>query len=169
MNIIIDFQTDSGMLMLYDPLLVKNEKEFNFNWHDYQPVKVGRVSIIGLQSDGVYRLRLTDGELTISEKEIINDELVELGVEILSGQLYITGRGLPGQPYDGFEVHDVEPGLYNLTLYELDRTNPQHRDMPDFVAIIKPRTSPFKVSQEQPSFTGGLAMDKFLAENGFTN
>src|SRR5262249_35844560 len=65
--------------------------------------KAGKAAWFGLGGDMAYRVRVTDGDLTALERAHSRRPSVELGLEVASGRLYVSGNDLPGLSADSYE------------------------------------------------------------------
>lgn len=151
----INIPTDCALLALFDAQLAHEQSldepdSFEFEFANIPAVQSGDVAIVGLGGDGVYRVRITDGELRRDERDYAAAVVNGLGVRIVSGNLHLSGYG-----FDDFEGRSVPcpNGVYDLTLYEIafdlsprwwrpDGAVPE--DAPaGIVAVLRTRTTDF--------------------------
>ena len=138
--------------------------------------------IASLGGDGVYRLRVTDGELTQAEHDYAAEVVQGLGVEVASGALFVgPGESLSA---DDVTVRDsgerggillgVPPGQYRADLYLIawDKSpcwwteggQPPPPDAPaDVVMILRPRSGSFPGVDVEPRLLGDV--DSFLFDS----
>lgn len=150
MNVTINFPTDCASLSLFDLKVAKAERILDNEDVDYwDPEQVpaissGRAISIFLGGDGVYQLRITDGDLLPDERDYAADQIAGLGLQILSGRLQISGYG-----FSDTGISTAAPnGLYLVTMYEIRyacsprwwRPDGLAKDGPaDYVAVLRPR------------------------------
>jgi hypothetical protein len=184
MDYTLQFYTDVATLAVFDPVQLQHRAEDDYDWWCVDATKLdevrrGAVAIIGLGGDGIYKARITDGNLTPDERDYAS-EVVHLGVEVVSGHLFVgPGECLPGGGFD-LTPQDVErgailkagDGAYAVEAYAIDWFNSPRwwtedgRGCPgapaDFVIVLRPRHEPFA------GVTGGARFnlsDDFLFES----
>lgn len=86
MDEVINFFTDTATLAIFDCSLLSHRLNDDCDWwcgsfEDIEEVKKGDVSLISLGADGVYKVRVTDGELSDEERDYAKINL---------GQAFIT-------------------------------------------------------------------------------
>jgi hypothetical protein len=111
MNCHTTFATDTATLAIFDPAILQPRANDESNWwcssDMTDEVRDGRIVVVSLGSDGVYKCRITDGDLTTAEQAYAYDSLL-LGLEVVSG-IIVTGSGeyLSGTPMqDGVTLSD---------------------------------------------------------------
>lgn len=173
MDVIIDLWTDIASLAIFDTTQAGPSDSHYPTFHENRDVQEGRYALVGLQGDQTFRVRITDGPLTAGEREWINDTLGPLGLVICSGQAYVSGMDLPGEPPEIYEKHgagsfvSLASGEYNLFVHEMDLVSvseAQAEELPDYVIELHPRREPFPGVSKEPRFTGGRHMERFLEE-----
>jgi len=172
----LNLWTDVAMLCIFDPAVFEGTKPANaYPPHRNPAVRDGKFVLVGLQGDCCFRLRLTDSGLTDRERELLNDTVGPLGLQVGSGQVYASGMDLPGEETAIYDDHgaggfiELAPGEYNVTIHELDLqgvTDSEKSKMPDFVAVVSQRTAPFTSVNGELCFSGGLAVKKLLKKLG---
>lgn len=176
MDVCLNLWTDSAMLSLFDPYLFEGTKPAEVWPHHRNPaVREGKLVLVGLQGDCRFRLRMTDGNLTDRERDLVNDTVGPLGLEVSSGRVYASGMDLPGEAASVYANHgaggfvELAPGSYNITVHELDLQHvaeAERASLPDFVALVSQRTGAFAGVDNELCFSGGLAIKKLLKELG---
>lgn len=100
----MQFATDTATLALFDPELLADRVRDASGWWcvdflSLERVVRGDIALIGLGGDGVFKVRMTNGELTSSERAYAAD-FVPLGVRVTSGLLFVgPGEHLPGEGF----------------------------------------------------------------------
>jgi len=170
MNISLNLWSDAASLCFFDPTLCEGEKSAEMSpSHRNSAVREGLFSIVSLQGDGQYLLRLTDTDLTLSEREAVNDVVGPIGVAVRSGRLYVSGMDLPGEPEATYRQHgagafvEIPGGDYDVHVYEMRSAAVEH-GLPDYVAIIRLRNGPFACVTSETRFCGGRDHEDLMKE-----
>ena len=173
-----DFFTDAATLAIFDPERLSYRAEAESDWwcSDFlqlEEFRSGSVALVGLGGDGAYRVRITDGELSPDERDYARDAVRGLGVEVVSGKLFLGpaecipggGCGFTPAAEERGLLHDTENGWYGLDLFAIDwfgsprwwrvdQTEPD--DAPaDIVAVLRPRLTPFAEIGTEPRLDFG--------------
>lgn len=184
MHALVRFFTDTATLAIFDPARLKARVDDDSGWwcsDDFSQiaeVQSGAAAIVSIGADGVYELRITDGPLTADERDYAAEVVQELGLEVVDGQLFIgPGECLPGGGA-AFTAEDVDRGAlvavangrYFLDVYAIhwfdsprwwrEDHRPPDDSPPDFVVVIRPRSTAFGRVTTQPQLTG--CADEFL-------
>lgn len=176
MDACLNLWTDGAMLCIFDPFLFEGTRPAEAWPHHRNPaVREGKFVMVGLQGDCRFRLRMTDAGLTDRERELLNDTVGMLGLEIHSGRVYASGMDLPGEAATVYTDHgaggfvELAPGKYHVTIHELDLqrvADVEKTSLPDFVAVVSQRSGAFVEIDSELCFSGGLAVQKLLKELG---
>lgn len=179
--------TDSATLAVFDLECLKHRLNADCDWWcrpfaEIEEVAEGKLTFISTAADGVFKVRITSGDLTVYERDYAEERLGPLGLEVESGAVFvgkgerITGGGFAPNAglCDGEGTFvDISPGKYDLIAYSIkwfdsplwwnsDRNRPEDAP-PDFVFVLMPRTSDFKRLTKEPRFTE--VGDSFLFES----
>lgn len=178
-NKAITFSTDTATLSVFDPECLKHRLNTACDWWcgsfaGLEEVANGRVAFISVAADGVFKVRITSGDLASNERDYATERLGPLGLEVKSGKVFvgpgerITGGGFApdaARLRDGEgTIVDIPPGKYDLLVYSVewfesprwwnsDGTRPDDTP-PDFVVVLSPRTSDFKRLTNEPRISG---------------
>lgn len=171
--------TDTATLAVFDPALRREPLEGGADWWDLPlneipEVARGDMVMLSLGSDGVYQVRITDGELTAVERAYAAATIGGLGLRVASGKLVLGGGEAlpdpdepPGRVDPRCTVLAAPAGGFNVDAYRIDwRDSPrwwqeerETRDgtPPDVVLIVTPRRSPLPLLAREPQLhsTGG--------------
>ncbi|MFC2173475.1 DUF6386 family protein [Acidobacteriota bacterium] len=172
----VTFCTDAAALALFDPDVIGEQFEDDpdcwcSDYHLLPEVREGSISILSLGSDGVYKLRLTEGDLSPAEKSYAKEVVKGLGLKVISGrfaagaaELLSTCEIAPGSEA-GEETDFCVPardGEYDLEAYSIawheapdwhteDGLVPE--DAPaDIVVVLRKRKGPFQAPESEPGF-----------------
>lgn len=168
----LDLWSDGAMLCLFDPAGFEPRPATHAGrFEDDQDLREGRYGRVLLQGDGTYRVRLTEGDLTEQERELLNDEVGPLGLVVQSGEIYVSGMDVPGEPMETYADHGagqcvpLPPGEYDLIVHELDLDRAvTDSELTEYVITLRPRTEPFPILREEPQFSGGQLIEQLLAD-----
>lgn len=156
----ITYPTDCASLILYDVDVARaagltDPDSWSFEYAELEAVRDGRVAIASLGGDGVYKVRITDGDLTQDERDYAAHCLKPLGLKVESGRISISGYWFDDK--SDFVV-DVPPGSYSVTLYDISYwQSPRwwgedHRTTDgapaDYVAVLTPHDGPLDIPTE---------------------
>ncbi len=176
MNVSINLWTDIALLIIFDAAEFESsgaEPDTFFTFEENKDVQDGRYAFVDLGGDQTFRLRITDDQLTVREREHINETLGPLGLIVSSGQAYVSGMDTPGEPPDDYARHgaggfvSIAPGEYNLFVHEMDSiplSKEDHEELPDYVMELHPRREPFQGVSKEPRFTGGRDFERLMEE-----
>ena len=168
MNINLQFNlfTDTAVIAVFDSARLGNRVDGESDWwcsdlSQIAEVRTGSIALVSLGGDGVYRVRVTDGDMTVDERDYAASAVCGLGVEVISGKLYagpaecMPGGGIgftPASEERGL-VLECDDGAYDVELFAIHwRDSPRwwkddHSvpdDAPvDIVATLRPRQRPF--------------------------
>lgn len=186
MDFSFEFFTDTATLAIFDPECLQHRADDDVDWWcadigQVDEVKSGSVALVSLGSDGVYQTRVTDEELTSDESDYAAELVKNLGVEVVSGYLFIgPGECLPGggSQWSRLTVErgilfKIENGSYCIEIYAIhwfdsprwwtENHQPPEGVPADYVVVLRPRTAPVTVFNENPRFNGWG--DQFLFES----
>jgi Family of unknown function (DUF6386) len=169
------FSTDAATLAVFDPQLLQSKVAAAGDWwvgqfHCVPEVADGRIALFGLGGDGVYKVRVTDQELTDAETSYAT-AAIALGIQVTSGYVFVgAGECLPGDgvQFDSSNAANGTPlampaGEYLLTGYSIewqaapdwfaDDAQPVPAAAPaDLVLQLAPRVVPFAAPRANPRF-----------------
>ena len=158
------FSTDTATLVVGDPALIRDRNRRDADWwrHKWESGREhasSQIAVIRLGSDGVYKIRITDQNLS-AEEAAYASEVVTVGLEVASGELFAGPlEYLPGEAVDtpfgegGFSF-SVPAGEYGLDAYSIawqdapdwfvtpDERNPDSAPA-DVALVVAPRTKSF--------------------------
>ncbi len=186
MDCTLEFFTDAATLAIFDPQRLERRVDDDSDWWcsgfaQLEEVQSGAVALVGLGGDGVYQARITDGDLTPDERDYAAEFVHNLGVEVVSGRLFIgPGECVPGgnshfTPADAKRgtLFEINNGSYFVDVYAIHWFNsprwwtadhrPPHDAPADFVVVIRQRTGPIPALDSEPRFAGWS--DAFLFES----
>jgi hypothetical protein len=140
MEHVVLFGTDTATLAAFDPALLAHRLGDDCDWWcenftALEEFQRGEIALVGLGGDGVFKVRLTDGDLTPDERSYATESL-HVGVVVTSGHLFVgAGEELPGEhlspsPEDPREAKffmRLAPGAYSVEVYGITWT-----DSPDW-------------------------------------
>lgn len=151
-DITVDVETDTAWLYLFDPDLLG---EYAYpDLDDYPPevrgVHEGELCAFSPNADGVYRLRVTTGELSGFERDYAARE-VELGLRVVSGSLMASGKGFDARDATG--LSRIAPGRYCARVFHIVWTAAKPERVPDdppadYVVCLSPRRERFVAPAE---------------------
>jgi hypothetical protein len=180
------FFTDAATLAIFDPgaLELRVEREGDWWCTDFSQlheVRTGAIALVSLGGDGVYQGRITDRGLTADERDYAAERVTGLGVEVVSGSLFVgPGESLPdGGPrftQDDLErgtLCEISNGAYGVDVYAIhwfdsprwwtdDDRRPDVAP-PDFVVCLHPRSGPIAAITDEPRLFG--VTDRFLFDS----
>jgi hypothetical protein len=178
-NRTITFWTDTATLAVFDPECLAERVNAGCDWWcgsftKIEEVAEGKVAFISTAADGVFKVRITSGELSPHERDYAKERLGPLGLEVKSGRVFvgkgerITGGGFAPDPVHVCEGEgsfvEIPPGKYDLLVisvewfesplwWNMDGNRPD--DAPaDLVVVLTPRTSAFKRLTVEPRLNG---------------
>jgi Family of unknown function (DUF6386) len=166
MNSQFRFFTDTATLAVFDPERLKHRAGAESDWWcldflQLEEFRSGTFAVIALGGDGVYRMRITTGDLTLDERDYAVGAVRGLGVEVVSGKVFVgAAECMPGggiaftsADVDRGLLLDTENGRYEVDLFAIQWFNSPRwwrddRSVPDgapvdIVAVLKPRLTPF--------------------------
>ena len=172
----VRFFTDTATLAIFDPGVLAHRVDDDADWWCGEfallpEVQSGCVTIVALGSDGIYQVRVTDGELAQDERDYAVELVGRMGLEVRSGDVYIG----PGEciPSDGhaLDESDIERGclmklavgsylvdLYSISWFESPiwwrESGEAPPDAPvDIVVVLQSRAESYPGLQSAPRFT----------------
>jgi hypothetical protein len=167
--------TDTATIAVFDQFVIQHRRfESRADWwcEDIAQVKearAGDIALFGVGADGVYRSRVTDGELTADERAYATAGTGPLGFRAESERIFICGaENLPGAgqggAVEGERVEQIRRGSYDLHAYQIywfdcprwwTAKGPDASSAPaDIVICIRPRQSAFIGIQSPPQLRG---------------
>ncbi|QDV54019.1 DUF6386 family protein [Gimesia fumaroli] len=180
------FFTDTATLAIFDPQCLQHRAADIVDWWcddvgQLEEVKTGVIALVSLGGDGVYQARITDDELTSDERDYAAELVENLGVDVVSGALFIgPGECLPGGDAQFSSVNEergillkIPNGKYCIEVYSIDwfesprwwteNQQPPENAPADYVAVLRSRMAPLDEINSEPRFTGDT--DQFLFES----
>ncbi|WCT57416.1 DUF6386 family protein [Paenibacillus kyungheensis] len=114
----IKVMTDTATLCIYDLQALKHRLEDTSDWwsipeDELLEVNLGNIAFLNVGADGLY---------TMQQVEEIEQPVVQLWINVPSGQLYagaaenVTGGELEPEDGDSGQYITVEPGIYHLKI-----------------------------------------------------
>lgn len=177
---IIEFGTDTATLAIFDPSVLMQYQDAEADWWcndftDIPEVSAGQITLVGLGSDGFFKIRVTSDKITDLEKSYAR-EVLHTGVKVNNNKIFVgQAEALPGGGYVFTDDADDYPGQfieiangdYDIEIYSLDAIEMRYAvdesdidKVMDIVAVIKPRTHAFKSPVEEPNLFNEF--EKFL-------
>jgi hypothetical protein len=172
----VTVRTGAATLAFFDPELLASHLDDTCDWwcvdfHTLPEVSAGEIGLIGLGGDGVYSVRVTDGDLRPAERAYAAERVV-LGCVVSSGQMYVgAGEHVPGEemapdPEDPAQAPGflpLEPGAYEVEAIAINWSrSPEWHTAPgepvpatapaDVVLRVRPRAGAFTAPSEEPRF-----------------
>lgn len=170
--------TDTATIALFDPEQLTHRLKDDCDWwidiQSLPEVSQGDMVIVGLGGDGFYKVRVTNQELSEGERDYAKYVTPDLGVQVISGKLFIgVGEEIPGEggPLEqgldelsrcGGAFIQMPNGHYTVRCYGIDifeipgEPTPECRELedilPDVVIQILPGKATIPVLKEDPSF-----------------
>ena len=173
MNLQFRFFTDAATLAVFDPERLRHRADAESDWWcsgflQLEEFRSGSVALVGLGGDGAYRVRITNGDLTPDEQDYAAVRCADLGVEVVSGKLFVgPAECIPGGG-SGFTPADLqarllletENGRYDVDLFAIgwfnsprwwrgDHSVPDDAPV-DVVAVLRPMLTPFAGIGSEP-------------------
>ena len=174
MNSLVTFFTDTATLAVFDQVRLAHRVADVCDWWtdsflELDEVRCGAIALVSLGGDGVYRVRITDGELTTNEHDYAAEVIRSLGFEVVSNAVYIgPGECLPGGGFDAPDIDrgimlEMKNGVYNVDAYSIqwsdsprwwNEENAIPDDAPpDVVLVVQARNhDPFRQPDSEPRF-----------------
>lgn len=171
----IQFFTDTATLAIFDNEMLASRLSDDGDWWCFDfasidEVKEGKISLISLGGDGTFVVRITDGELLPVEQDYAIMRFQDLGVEIVSGSMFVgNGECIPGEDFSTSPENiengegrfiSLSPGKYSLEVYLIDwfdspnYWNSEYKtpdNAPaDIVILVRSRDKSFKAYQHEP-------------------
>ncbi len=173
MERLVKFATDTATLAIFDPVRMAHRFNDKCDWwcgefRGLAELKSGAMVLASLGADGIYDVRITDGDLTQDERDYAADAIYGLGVEVISEKLFIgPGECVPGGgstitdgDLDRGALLSLENGAFSCDLYAIswfdsprwwtDKRNVPTDAPADFVVVLRPRTTPFVQIDSSP-------------------
>lgn len=168
----VRFQTDAATLAIFDPECLRTHVGDECDWWcgplgELPEVQQGVAAFISTAGDGVFQVRITDGDLTPDERDYALQK-VTLGLEVKSGTVFvgagecISGGGTSPTVSDlsGLgQLVGLAPGAYNLDVFLIDwSVSPRwwaeegvHPDAPaDIAVLLRQREGVFSGTPDNP-------------------
>ena len=174
--------TDTATLAIFDPQRLEHRVNDDADWWcgDFlrlDELRSGAMALVSLGGDGIYRVRITDGELNADERDYADEYIAGLGVEVVSGKIFIgPGECLPGGFQFGAETDrgalcEIDNGSYTVDVYSIRWFDSprwwaeDHRvpsDAPvDYVIRLRDRSGAMNAVAMEPRFSGRSEMFLF--------
>ncbi len=178
-NQIITFWTDTATLAVFDPECLAERVNAKCDWWcgsftEIEEVAEGKASFISTAADGVFRVRITSGELSLHERDYAKERLGPLGLEVKSGRVFVgKGERITGGGFAPDAAHvregegsfvEMPTGQYDLLVFSIEwfdsplwwnMNGTRPHDAPaDLVVVLTPRTSAFKRLTAEPRLGG---------------
>lgn len=121
MNIFLAIPTDIASLSVFDSAVVRGYEGGDlesFDPADVEGVRAGLFFGFSTGRDGVFRVRITDDDLSSDEREFAVAMLADLGLRCRSGSVRISGVGFDAETPE-LPTTRMEPGEYRATVYEI--------------------------------------------------
>lgn len=144
LNQTIDIGTDVATFLLFHPDDLKDHADDPIAWYSYpfafqKEFAAGRMVAFSTGSDGGYRLRLTEGDLTEAEHKAAGASRT-FGYVVQHGKVFVDNSdGLPGEEQmdNPDELPDrwitLPNGSYRVTVHAILRNDEATRELPDYV------------------------------------
>ena len=126
MNEIVTVATDCASICLFDPIVVNGHEDLDDWCEGFGEVKgvcEGLFFGVDLGSDGIYKVRITNGELQQDEMDYATAVIKGLGLSVVSGSFVIGGYGFQAgieDCDDFYQKFDLLPGRYSVDCYRID-------------------------------------------------
>jgi hypothetical protein len=162
------FSTDTATLVVGDPALIRDHARRDANWWRHErESRHGQTAVIRLGGDGVYKIRITDQNLSFDEAAYAS-EVVTLGLEVASGELFVGPlEYLPGEVTlpEGCFTFSLPAEEYALNAYSVawhdapdwfvlpDGRSPDSAPA-DVALVIAPRTKSIVAPATEPRLFG---------------
>jgi len=120
MNGTLHIPTDAASVWVFDPTVVESYAEGDLQQFELSRivgVKAGLFFAFSVGSDGIYRVRITDGPLTREEQDYAVAKL-SLQAKCSSGALCIGGYGFQANAASGQTI-SLPTGSYQFDVYEI--------------------------------------------------
>jgi hypothetical protein len=173
---LVTFATDTATLAVFDPDRLGPRVDDDADWWcvgnfwKLNEVASGEIALINLAGDGVYKVRLTDDQLTANERAYAAN-CIRLGTVVTSGWLFVgPGERLPGE---GLTTAPTDPELagwfcrVDADSYEIEAYGIEWQDCPDWympedtehappdvVLLLRPRRGSFIVPETELNLFG---------------
>jgi hypothetical protein len=169
----LTFATDTATLAIFDPEVLRHRIDDDDWWTGnalaIPELLAGDIALSGLGGDGVYAVRVTDGDLRPDERDYANQVTPVLGIRIQSGKCFIgAAEALPGEgllisPQSAEdcpgEFIDLPKACFDARIYAIGwhdsprwwRESGSAPDAPaDLVVTLAPRRSAFVAPTSAP-------------------
>ena len=173
MDSLVKFFTDTATLAVFDPIRLKHRVTAASDWWcdtflELAEIRSGVIALVSLGGDGMFRARITDGDLTLDERDYAAEVVQGLGLEVISNSVYVgPGECLPGEGFGSCDLKrgimlEIKNGPYDVDAYAIewfdsprwwneDHAVPEHAP-PDIVLVIQGRGGPFRQPNAEPRF-----------------
>ncbi len=164
--------TDTATIAIFDEHLRREPLASGLDWwafplNEVPEVALREVAMVSLGADGVYVVRMTDGELTDVERAYAGEVVRGLGFIVTSGRVVVgPGEALP-QPGSVSTYSDesctvlaIESGPYQVDAYSInwfdsprwwrDGRIVRNEAPADIVLVVRPRTSALPPLVQKP-------------------
>jgi hypothetical protein len=162
---VVETFSDGASILVFDPLVCAARGARSLA-RLRRLAKEGKAAWFSLGGDRAYRVRVTDGDLTALERTHSTRPSVELGLEVTSGQVYVSGNDLPGLPAGEYENGAggfvmVPKGRYRVIAHAVEaphRRTKALRELADFVLVLVPQKQrvAFIGERRRNPFTGKM-------------
>lgn len=187
-NQTINFVTDTATFAVFDPECLKARLDEPCDWWcgsfaEIKEIMEGKAAFVSTTADGVFKVRITSGDLTPEERDYCTERIGPLGFEVKSGKVFvgqgerITGGGFAPEEAtlsnaEGSFV-EIPPGAYDIHVYSIvwfdsplwwrpDGQRPETAPA-DLVVTIEERSEEFKAPTQELRLCG--LGDSFLFES----
>lgn len=135
MDLTLTVQTDCASFAVFDPVVAASCDSDDIDQFEFEAIKAvaeGLLFAWKIGGDGVYRVRVTDGDLTAEERDYASARLPGLGLKVESGTVCISGYGFQGSDV-GLSSFRLGEGCYSIEVYEILWSVSPDWWRPDFV------------------------------------
>lgn len=175
-----NFATDTATFAVFDPKTLSHRVDEDHDWwiddlSQVAEVQDGRIGLVSLGHDGIFKVRVTTGKLNALERGYARD-VVTLGAQVSSKQLFLgRGEDLPSggtlistdtsQELQG-QFIELANGRYDVTIYGIDVSladddgKDAENKLADIVVVLKKGQDEFAPVSEEPRFF--VQFDKFV-------
>jgi hypothetical protein len=180
------FFTDTATLAIFDPRRLERRIHDEADWwcldfSQLDEIQSGAIALVSLGADGAYQARVTDTDLNTDERDYAAECVAGLGVEVVSGKLFMgPGECLPGgaSRFDASDADrgilcEISDGAFSVDVYAIhwfdsprwwtEDHHPPDDAPADFVILLRPRSGPIAAINSEPRFRG--IADRFLFDS----
>lgn len=184
----IRFFTDTATLAVFDPAVLAHRVADDAGWWcgDFallDEFRTGLATLLSLGGDGVYQVRITDGDLAPHERDYAVEVIRGMGLLVESGSIFVgPGECIPSGGH-ALDENDLQRGgllqltkgkyvvdVFGISWFESpiwwreDGRVPEDAP-PDFVVLVRERDGPYSGLQSEPRFTDSSAVYLFPSES----